>query len=176
MLNSGQIRCRIKHTCNGIVLDDVQFLGEYTKWPLWLRNLRYGERWIERIDYTEYKGGNEFYIWPWDIIHEKFSIHEMYFPKWLAEQITRVKISPCFETLYKTLRLKISNTARRAVYICRHIYALCGVGILDEDQYKKDTMGLLPGPLTRYVKSRVVNAPGMPGTFSPPPTSKGTAS
>ena len=28
------------------------------------------------------------------------------------------------------------------------------------------------GPLTRYVKLRVENAPGMPGTFSPPPTSK----
>ena len=28
------------------------------------------------------------------------------------------------------------------------------------------------GPLTRYVKLRVVHAPGMLGTFSPPPTSK----
>ena len=26
------------------------------------------------------------------------------------------------------------------------------------------------GPLTRYVKLRVAHAPGMPGTFSPPPT------
>ena len=32
------------------------------------------------------------------------------------------------------------------------------------------------GPLTRYVKLRVVHAPGMQGTFSPPPTSKETAS
>ena len=32
------------------------------------------------------------------------------------------------------------------------------------------------GPLTRYVKLRVAHAPGMPGTFSPPPTSKETAS
>ena len=32
------------------------------------------------------------------------------------------------------------------------------------------------GTLTRYVKLRVVHAPGMPGTFSPPPTSKETAS
>ena len=31
------------------------------------------------------------------------------------------------------------------------------------------------GPLVRYVKLRVVHAPGMPGTFSPPPTPKGTA-
>ena len=34
-------------------------------------------------------------------------------------------------------------------------------------------MGLLPNI---YVKLRVAHAPGMPGTFSPPPTSKETAS
>ena len=32
------------------------------------------------------------------------------------------------------------------------------------------------GPLTRYVKLRVAHAPGMPGTFTLPPTSKETAS
>ena len=32
------------------------------------------------------------------------------------------------------------------------------------------------GPLTRYVKLRVACVPGMPWTFSPPPTSKETAS
>ena len=32
------------------------------------------------------------------------------------------------------------------------------------------------GPLTRYVKLLVAHAPGMPGTFSPPPISKETAS
>ena len=32
------------------------------------------------------------------------------------------------------------------------------------------------GPLTRYVKLLVAHAPGIPGTFSPPPTSKETAS
>ena len=30
------------------------------------------------------------------------------------------------------------------------------------------------GPLTRYVKLWVAHAPGMPGTFFPPPTSKET--
>ena len=30
------------------------------------------------------------------------------------------------------------------------------------------------GPLTRYAKLWVAHAPGMPGTFSPPPTSKET--
>ena len=34
---------------------------------------------------------------------------------------------------------------------------------------------LIHGPLARYVKLRVTHAPGMPGTFSPPPTSKETA-
>ena len=32
------------------------------------------------------------------------------------------------------------------------------------------------GPLTRYVKLRVAHVPGLPGTFSPPTTSKETAS
>ena len=32
------------------------------------------------------------------------------------------------------------------------------------------------GPLTRYVKLWVAHALGMPGTFSPPPTSEETAS
>ena len=35
---------------------------------------------------------------------------------------------------------------------------------------------LYHGTLTRYVKLRVAHAPGMPGKFSPPPTSKETAS
>ena len=34
----------------------------------------------------------------------------------------------------------------------------------------------LHGPLTRYAKLRVAHAPRMPGTFSPPPTLKETAS
>ena len=32
------------------------------------------------------------------------------------------------------------------------------------------------GPLTRYIKLRVAHAPGMPGTFPPPPTEKETTS
>ena len=35
---------------------------------------------------------------------------------------------------------------------------------------------LTNGPLTRYPKLRVAHAPGLPGTFPPPPTSKETAS
>ena len=41
---------------------------------------------------------------------------------------------------------------------------------------ERDRMRSLHGPLTRYVKLRVVHAPGMPGTFSPPTTSTETAS
>ena len=36
-------------------------------------------------------------------------------------------------------------------------------------------IGLDNGPLTRYLKLLVAHAPGMPGTFSPPPISKETA-
>ena len=36
------------------------------------------------------------------------------------------------------------------------------------------SIDLLQGPLTRYIKLWVVHAPRMPGTFSPPPTSKET--
>ena len=32
------------------------------------------------------------------------------------------------------------------------------------------------GPLSRYVKLQVAHVPGMPGTFSPPPSSRETAS
>ena len=45
-----------------------------------------------------------------------------------------------------------------------------------EPNWPKLRRGRCNGPLTRYVKSRVGHAPGMPGTFSPPPTSKETAS
>ena len=37
-------------------------------------------------------------------------------------------------------------------------------------------IGKCHGPLTRYVKLRIAHAPGMPATFSPPSTSKESAS
>ena len=43
-------------------------------------------------------------------------------------------------------------------------------------QYVSTVEYIIHGPLTRYVKLRVAHAPGMPGTFSPPPTSEETAS
>ena len=43
-------------------------------------------------------------------------------------------------------------------------------------EWRSSCSSMLPyGPLTRYVKLRVAHAPGMPGTFSPPPISKETA-
>ena len=45
--------------------------------------------------------------------------------------------------------------------------------VQEEDTYKwlmgKDCHLVTHGPLTRYLKLRVAHAPGMPGTFSPPP-------
>ena len=40
----------------------------------------------------------------------------------------------------------------------------------------KYPFSMVHGPLTKYVKLRVAHAPRMPGTFSPPPTSKEIAS
>ena len=37
------------------------------------------------------------------------------------------------------------------------------------------TDSICNGPLARYIKSRVAHAPGMPGTFPPPPKLKETA-
>ena len=42
--------------------------------------------------------------------------------------------------------------------------------------YNFETFSVCYGPLTRYGKLRIAHAPVMPGTFSPPPTSKKTAS
>ena len=47
---------------------------------------------------------------------------------------------------------------------------------LDNNHEDIMTWNTFNGPLTRYVKLRVVHAPGMPGTFSLPPTSMETAS
>ena len=41
---------------------------------------------------------------------------------------------------------------------------------------RQDRQTIRHGPLTRYAKLQVAHAPGMPGTFSPPPISNETAS
>ena len=63
-------------------------------------------------------------------------------------------------------------------------YAICGrwdyevlhFALMDWYKIAAGLHGLPHVPLVRYVKLRVAHAPGMPGTFSPPPTSKETAS
>ena len=55
------------------------------------------------------------------------------------------------------------------------IIKLCGTCV-QKLSFRVSTVGIGHGPLTRYAKSRVVHARGIPGTFSPPPTSKETAS
>ena len=42
--------------------------------------------------------------------------------------------------------------------------------------YRYDSFSASNGPLIKYVKLRFAHAPGMPGTFSPPLTTKETAS
>ena len=50
-----------------------------------------------------------------------------------------------------------------------------GVSCHDVIMFRWRPDPVLHGPLTRYVKLRVAHAPGMPGTFSSPPTSKETS-
>ena len=50
-------------------------------------------------------------------------------------------------------------------------YKVFGLNNLNEHWYIRG----IHGPLTRYVNLRVAHAPGIPGTFSPPSTSKETA-
>ena len=45
---------------------------------------------------------------------------------------------------------------------------------LDNKTRCMPSLTVYPEPLTRYVTLWVAHAPGMPGTFSPPPTSKET--
>ena len=44
----------------------------------------------------------------------------------------------------------------------------------DEQTFESPVILNAHEPLTRYAKLRVMHAPGMPGTFSPPPSSKQT--
>ena len=61
------------------------------------------------------------------------------------------------------------------VYFC-HLWHSDGADSCMEDKNLFIVHGQYNGPLTRYVKLRVAHAPGMPGTFSPPPNSKENAS
>ena len=58
--------------------------------------------------------------------------------------------------------------------IYSHFESYLGFDLIQVDQINCGIT--MNGPLTKYVKLPVAHAPGMPGTFSPPPTSKETAS
>ena len=55
----------------------------------------------------------------------------------------------------------------RAIQIKPHPFLICCIN--------RRLFNRLHGPPTRYIKLRVAHAPGMPGAFSPPPTSIETA-
>ena len=57
-----------------------------------------------------------------------------------------------------------------------HLWHADGADSCMEDKDLFIVHGQYNGPLTRYEKLRVAHAPGMPGTFSPPPNSKENAS
>ena len=71
------------------------------------------------------------------------------------------------------------QAAGKLLYLCPFSFTIkftwiCGPSLAK--WHGNDTSISPYGPLARYVKLRVVHAPGMPVTFSPPPTSKETAS
>ena len=68
------------------------------------------------------------------------------------------------------------NVLMNDIYLTTHItgYADNATEVAAERHCNETTF--IHGPLTRHEKLRVAHAPGMPGTFSPPPTSNETAS
>ena len=79
---------------------------------------------------------------------------------------------------FKKGHLKASPTIRSEIHF---LYIKPGIDISPRSKRPYISHGqlcnmMVHGPLTRYVKFRMAHAPGMPGTFSPPPTSKETAS
>ena len=81
------------------------------------------------------------------------SIHAMMLSRIIYADITWLAVEKIVKTLLFTLVLVV-NTATEGYW---------GLSTTDLS-------------ITRYVKLRVVHAPDMPRTFSPPPTSKGTDS
>ena len=75
----------------------------------------------------------------------------------------------CLITLKKTGTKEIGLVPRRSAFV---VHSLKYLSKLDFMSFGK----WCHGPLTRYVKLRTAHAPRMPGTFSPPLTSKETSS
>ena len=66
------------------------------------------------------------------------------------------------------------NLPIRTIFLHPHVVEFEAVIILNGYMFGTAPVG--NGPLTRYVKLQVAHAPGMPGTFPPPPISKETNS
>ena len=75
-------------------------------------------------------------------------------------------LSVWFQGLKSPLEPDIETELERAL---QAIEQVCGRTLSCDHS---DHHGEVNGPLIRYVKLRVARVPGIPGTFSPPPTSK----
>ena len=142
--------------------------------------ISYGTHWECRIE-TEYKKTQCDRIlskaWPWSIGNPE-SAKERSIPTYSQGIITLAPVImasglPWRQVITTRNKLSTELNPNGTKYTC---FASQELRILVA--FTLCRSGLIPinGPLTRYVKLRVVHAPGMPGTFSPPPTSKETAS
>ena len=87
------------------------------------------------------------------------------------------RFEPQLVLLYKAAKPNLCTGPNncRNQFIISLIYRFRNSWQMHSIEYER-TMRAIHGPLTRYVKLLVVLVPGMPGTVSPPPTSKETAS
>ena len=84
-----------------------------------------------------------------------------YFKKIPLDNYAKFELSPVLLKLSDAHFIKLAHK-----YICTHIFVDLGTA---KSLWRHNE------PLTRYATLRVVYAPGIPGTLSPPPTSKETA-
>ena len=90
------------------------------------------------------------------------------------------KLGSRIDTRTSTWRGGVYDSFRYHINIYIYIYTLIILlGAAWSSLVRREmvyTTFLPNGPLTRYFKLRIAHTPGMPGAFSPPPTSKETAS
>ena len=77
---------------------------------------------------------------------------------------------------WKVLNFYSDSTLYFQVTNCQHAIIGSGCGCAATARTNGHNGLLRHGPLARYVEFKVAHAPGMPGTFSPLPTSNETAS
>ena len=124
-------------------------------------------------NFTHKNGGNLDTLpgWPKKLDHNRpaWCAGQWYlasFLPWKMSTYSNHRVARCFEIYSKRhalLRLEYIET----VWL-----------VFEKEELRSDNRmkTIVNGPLTRYVKMRVAHASGMPGTFSPPPTSKETTS